>query len=525
MGAMHAGGAAPESRLWVALLGLAVFAALLRGLTYTGFFGSDEVTYTIAAVRVLDGDWTLDDYVGANRVGVNLPMAAFMAVFGRNEFGAALYSLLCSVAEVLLVAWAGWRLLGPRVGIVAGILLAALPTHMHFGGRIMADAPLALLIGAAFVLFAEGEMRRWSTGFALAGLCAGLSFLVKPVTVFVFGILLAYPLVARRWDWRWMWMAAGFALAMLANGLLYMVLTGRFWYVFEVMSERRQSGYLEAGTAAGEILDSPALYIDYLFVRIYHTGLLGWLAVAGLWLWWRGRANADPAGRTALRFVVFWALGLLAILSLLPVSLRPLAWVPKQTNYMLIFVAPLALLAALALAALPRRALAVAMVGIVALGVGFGLLHQAKVRTFVANSPATLEVARSLPEPAAVHVMSNAYRAGQFERALGRADAMARIRPSSALRTADINQTRWVVIDAETLEWDALPPLKRADAAPACWQVERRFQGQPQGAGVGLVRAARSVVEPLPGGAGLGERLRALSEPRHAVLYRLPPGC
>jgi 4-amino-4-deoxy-L-arabinose transferase-like glycosyltransferase len=507
------------------LLGLAVLAALLRGLTYTGFFGSDEVTYLIAAVRVLDGDWTLDDYVGANRVGVNLPMAASMALLGRNELAAALYSALCSVAEVLLVAWAGWRLFGPRVGLIAGLLLATLPAHLHFGGRMMADAPLALAISAAFVLFAEGELRRWSTGFFLAGVFAGLSFLVKPVTVFVFGILLAYPFATRRWDTRWLWMAVGFAFAMAANGLLYLALTGRFWYVFEVMRERRQSGYLEAGAAAGQILASPTLYLEYLFVRIYHTGLIGWLAVAGLWLCWRRRQSLDPGSRTAAAYVVFWALGLLAILSLLPVSLRPLAWIPKQTNYMLIFVAPLALLAALPLATLTPRRLMAAMVVIGAVGLGFGLLHQAKIRTFTANSAATLDHVRTLPGTDVVHVMSNAYRAAQFERALGRDDVLARLQPSSALRRADRSQTRWLVVDAETLEWDDSAPLPRADAVPACWQAERRIQGRPQGLGTRLVQSLGAGVAPIPGGGALAARLRALSEPQPAVLYRLPPGC
>ena len=46
--------------------------------------------------------------------------------------------------------------------------------------------------------------------------------------LFVFGILLLYPLVARRWRWPWMWMAAGLLLTMVGNGLLYLAITGRF---------------------------------------------------------------------------------------------------------------------------------------------------------------------------------------------------------------------------------------------------------------------------------------------------------
>ena len=53
-----------------------VFAAVMlvaifcRWLGYTGYFGSDEVTYTDSAFRMVNGDWRLDGYVGANRLGV-----------------------------------------------------------------------------------------------------------------------------------------------------------------------------------------------------------------------------------------------------------------------------------------------------------------------------------------------------------------------------------------------------------------------------------------------------------------------
>jgi len=70
----------------------------------TGVFGSDGVTYIATAFHLLDGDWTVSSYVGANRLGVNLPVAAFAQVFGRTVWDAALYSLLTSLGEVALAA-------------------------------------------------------------------------------------------------------------------------------------------------------------------------------------------------------------------------------------------------------------------------------------------------------------------------------------------------------------------------------------------------------------------------------------
>ena len=513
------------------LMAVALAAVLLRWLGYSGFFGSDEVTYTANAFRILDGDWTVSDYVGAHRLGVNLPVAALAAVFGRNEFGAAAYSLLCSVAEVLLVTWLAWRMAGARAALCAGLLLATLPTHVHFAGRLMADAPLALTITAAFVLFYEAEQRRWSAGFFLAGVCAGLSFWIKPVTLFVFGVLLAYPLLVRRFDARWLWMLPGLLLALALNGLLYLVLTGRFWYVFEVVRDRQQSGYLEAGAAAGEIRSHPAYYLVFLFGKIHHTALLGYLAAAGLLALFRQRRRGGEDGGDVRRrdrnaFLLCWALGMLLLMSLLPVSLRPLLFIPKQTNYMLVFLAPLCVLGGIALASWPARWTWPVLALACTVGTLLALALQASVAVFTANSWATLDYARQHPGTP-VHVMSNAWRAASFARLVGDAAAVPRLRETEELQRGPGAVERLAVIDAETFAWDLSRPFARPDAVPACWQPVQTIVGTPAGAGVALLRRLQPLASLLPGqpGAALARRLQRLVQPQPAQVYRLPPGC
>ncbi|MCY7316788.1 MAG: phospholipid carrier-dependent glycosyltransferase [Rubrivivax sp.] len=508
------------------LLGVVVVAAFVRWLGYTGFFGSDEVTYIASAFRVLDGDWTVDDYVGANRLGVNLPMAAFAALLGRNELGAAASSLLCSLGEVLLVTWVAWRMAGQRAALCAGLLMATLPTHVHFAGRIMADAPLALTITAAFVLFYEAEARRWSTGFFLAGVCAGLSFWIKPVTLFVFSVLLAYPLLVRRFDPRWLWMVAGLLFAMAINGLLYLALTGRFWFVFENMQERRQSGYLEAGAAAGEIHSDAADYLVFLFGKIYHTGLLGYLAVAGALVLMRRRWSDHTKGAGQGALLACWGLGMLLLLSLLPVSLRPLILIPKQTNYMLMFLAPLCVLGGMALAQLKPVGAAVLLAVACGVGVVFALALQASVAVFTANSMATLQFARDHKETP-LHVMSNAWRAALFEGLVSGGAATPVLSIEQALSEPARAAERLVVIDPETFAWDLSRPFPDAASVPACWQPVQTFQGQPTAVGVRffqLLLAAAAALPPSPRAALLGP-LQRLTQPRPAQLYRLPPGC
>lgn len=508
-------------------LAVLLLAAVARWLAYSGFFGSDEVTYTDSAFKLLDGDWRVDDYVGANRLGVNFPVAGFAALLGRTEIGAAAYSLLCSLGEVALVAWAGRRLMDSRAGLFAGLLMASLPTHVHFAGRLMADAPLCLAITAAFVLFYEGERGRKSLWFFLAGVCAGLSFWVKPVTLFVFGVFLAYPAVVRRFDPRWLWMVVGMAVAMAANGLLFWCLTGNFWFIIDAMRERRASGYLEVGAAAGEVTSAPLFYVAYLFGRIYHTGLLGYLAAAGALLIFLRRPPFGSAAHFGLRYALFWALGLLLIMSVLPVSLRPVMLIPKQTNYMLIFMAPLCLLGGWALSRAPRAWSAPLAVLSVLVGFVFALLLQSSVAVFTANSRETLRYVKAHPGFQFL-VMSNAQRAGQFEHLVGGEDLRDRLLPIKRWADGPAAAERRAIVDGESFSWDGSRPFATPQDVPACWTRVDTLRGDPQGLGIALLHALDAIVRAAPGASdsAIARRLQALAVPKPAQVYRVPAqGC
>jgi 4-amino-4-deoxy-L-arabinose transferase-like glycosyltransferase len=517
---------------WV-MAGVLAFAVLARWLGYTGFFGSDEVTYTDQAFKLLDGDWSVDKYVGSNRYGVNFPVALSALLLGRNELGAAAYSLLSSVAEVALLTWLAYRMFGARAALFAGLLLASLPTHVHFAGRLMADSPLSLTLTAAFMLFWEGEVRRSSLARFAAGCCLGLSFWIKPpLTVFAALVFMAYPLLARRLDWRWIWFAAGAATTVVLNCLAMWWMTGNFWYIFDAIRERQSSGYLQSGVSAGEIATGTGFYLEYLFGRIYHTGVLGYLMVLGLVLAWRSRQRLSSQERFGLSYTLLWAAGTLVVLTFYPASFNPLVFVPKQTNYMLVFVAPLCLLAGWALAGLSRRWADWILLAGVVVGLGFALLLQASVAVFTANSEATLRYVRSQPT-ATFYLMSNALRAASFQRLTQGADygtrlhAIADLFPPTATAGAGSgasNLSRFAVVDEQTFAWDDSRPFGKPSAVPSCWVEVATLQGQPRGVGVLLMRGLAS----LPGleATVIGSMLQRRATPLPARVYRVTDaGC
>ena len=505
---------------WVQVLGLAV---LVRLLGYSGYFGSDEVTYTEYAFKLAAGNWAVSDYVGANRLGVNLPVAAFAWLFGQGEWAAAAYSMLCSLLEVALVAGVGARLVGARAAWLAALVLACLPLHAHLAGRMMADAPLAMAMTACFLFFARGEHRGRALHYALAGVAAGWSFWIKPHALIYVLVLLSYPLVFRRFNPRWLWVVGGFAVLVLVNCALFGWLTGRFFYMFEIVLNRHGSGYLETDVARGLAHDSIGFYATYLFGKVHHTWLLGPLALVGLVLSRRAALRQQSPGAG---FVVFWGLGLLLVLSAMPVKLDPLTFVPKQTNYMTMFAAPLALLAGLALSRLQHRRLGWAMAAVVLPSIALTLLLQASITVFTANAKAIVAFARERPATL-VYTNTNPYRAAQFDALIHPQRPEVTLRPVSALSAGagDHQPERLAVIDEQTLSWGRGEPYRRIADLPRCWIPMGAIQPDIEGLGPRLWGHLLLQLQKTGTWPWLSARLQRFVRPQPAHIFKVPPGC
>ncbi|MBS0477400.1 MAG: glycosyltransferase family 39 protein, partial [Proteobacteria bacterium] len=462
----------PFSLGMIALLGLGV---VLRLAFYSGFYGSDEVTYLIAAVRALNGDFAPSTYIGSIRYGFQLPMAGFMYLFGQSEATANAWTLVCSLAEIAVVVIIGKELVGARAAMLAGLLLATLPLHVHYAGRMMADPPLAFFMTSSFLLFWLGQHRGSAVWFFLAGLAAGCVFWIKETTVVYLLLFLIFPLWFRCWNWRWTWMVLGFVLVFGANLMFFWCIADDPFYVFRV-ARRAVSVYAGADQQLVSFADAPHFYLNYLLAKPYHTWLLGYLAFGGLILWRIERKRTEDV--PALSFIVWWALGMLAIFSLLPVSLHPVKLIMKQVNYMLMFAAPLALLGGVALARVGNRALATLLPIALIPAIVLSAMERNVVSVFTANSKAALAVAKENPQ-FRVYGSIGAERAATFD---------ALVHPN--MRGGDIadmrdwrddrgrGMTAYAVLDTETTDWGLSRAWRREDI-PECWTPAGTIAPEP----------------------------------------------
>lgn len=194
----------------VTLVVLATLAALAAGTAPTPLWDEDEARFaTIARAMVETGDWIVprfNDSLAVDKpVLMHWCMAAWMTVFGTNEFAARLPSMIATLLTGLALLWAGRRWFDESTGVVAalahaGCLLVAIEAH-----AATPDAILTALTAWATVLAAEavapaaanGALVRMGLRRALGiGLLLGLAVVCKGPIGFVAPLAVVGP-----WAW------------------------------------------------------------------------------------------------------------------------------------------------------------------------------------------------------------------------------------------------------------------------------------------------------------------------------------
>jgi len=517
---------------WFSLVATVVLATAARLLFFTGFYGSDEATYAEVALQIANGVWRTFDYVGSLRYGANLPSAFFISVLGASELAANMWSLLCSVGEVVLVFVFARHLWGNRAAVFSAVVIALLPLHVHFGGRLMADAPLAFFITLSFFLFWIAEKRQGAVWYFATGLAAGFVFWIKEVVIVYWIAFAIFALVYRIARFEWIWIGLGAATAIGANCVLLWWITGDPLYLYNVI--RSHAGKYVA--FRDQIDSSPWYYFRYLFVDVRHTWLMAYAAMGGIAIW-AGQAIRKRRIDSATGYVVIWSVGLLAVFSFVPISLNPLTLIAKQTNYMLIFVAPFCLLAGYFLASLPRPSMILVLVAYIGGATILAGLEQQAVRVFTANSRATLEFARSHRDMP-VYAMTNGYRAGSYEDMLRQSEsgkvAIKSItelfpEPDAAAReTAPSGLRGYAVVDLQTASWGIQEPIRKISDVPSCWGPATALESVPErGFGYRIAVWVFDAVSRLPAplSARLAPPFEALVRPLPAYVYSVPARC
>ena len=469
---------------------LVIVSMAVRLVFFNGPFGSDDLVYLERAVQISEGIWTSADYNGALRYGFNIPAGFLIFLFGKSSFVANLWPLICSIAEVVAVYLFGQVLWGQRVALYSAMILAFLPLHVAVATHIHADPIVSFFLTSSFILFyfAERNQVRWL--YFLAGIVMGWVFWVKEYAVITLFPFVLYPFLWRKVNLKWAYVIGGGLFMLLAHLALMTFISGDPFHLFRVISHQVNRDVIEKG--AGNL--SVWYYFKYLLFDIKHTWLAGILAFFGILSIaadkWRARLLPDGT-----LYVVFWLLSLIFFLSFFPISLSPLRFAMKQSNYISLFLAPLALLSGYFLCRL-RKPIGISLFLVTLIG-GFFLsgLEQQDYRLFTSNSKAAVEFEVSHPDALFYGTQSNSNIAMEYSILDSNPDIANRFRllgdmADSTKISATNSRTTYVILDAETMSWGGNSTLMKK--APECWKPIETLQPAGLGAGKYVLEILRT---------------------------------
>lgn len=119
-------------------------------------------------------------------------LRAWTAVAGTSDFALRAPSVIAVVGATAVVAVIGNRLAGPRVGIVAGLLFATVPTTVRFAHEAGPPAiALFATVLSGFALLCFLDRPGWwrGTGYSLAVVLLGLAHVTALVVVLAHGLV------------------------------------------------------------------------------------------------------------------------------------------------------------------------------------------------------------------------------------------------------------------------------------------------------------------------------------------------
>lgn len=187
-----------ERRLLVAVI---VVAAAARLLCFQGLMLFDSLNYAGASMRILD------DGIGAlfrdgvafhqtNRLGMTVPAAGVMALFGRSEFGAILWFLLLAALEMALVPRLLARILPARVVIAATALYFLMPAAIRGATSNGADIAMSVWTNIGLLLMLTAPAGRATAACVGGGLLVGIGALHKETALVLLPVALPVAALA-----------------------------------------------------------------------------------------------------------------------------------------------------------------------------------------------------------------------------------------------------------------------------------------------------------------------------------------
>jgi len=169
----------------IGLLAVLAGAGLVRVAALEAYpysFVNDEGEMGVAAQCILDGRCTdfFDVAWAAQPRMAFIPTAISVWLFGNTAAAARLPSALFGVAAVLFTMLFAREAFGRRIGVLAGLVLAVLPVHVHFSRLAVDNVVDATYSSVIIWLLYRSVLRNSIASAGFAGLASTMAMLTYP---------------------------------------------------------------------------------------------------------------------------------------------------------------------------------------------------------------------------------------------------------------------------------------------------------------------------------------------------------
>ncbi len=283
---------------------------------------SDEGRYAeMAREMVATGDWITLRLNGL-KYFEKPPLQTWMnaitfKLFGLGEWQARLWTGLCGLLGVVLVAFTGSRIFSPRIGFYAALVLGSSFLWAGLGHINTLDMNLSgmMTIALSALLLAQRgdisyrDQRNWMllcwAGMALSVLSKGLIGLLIPGAV-----LVLYTLFSRDWSiWKRLHLTLGLTLFFLITTPWFVLISLRnpeflqFFFIHEQFQRFTSKIHNRYGP-------------PYYFVPILILGIVPWLGALFQSLWNSVRERSKASGFQPKKMLLIWSIFIFVFFSI-----------------------------------------------------------------------------------------------------------------------------------------------------------------------------------------------------------------
>jgi 4-amino-4-deoxy-L-arabinose transferase-like glycosyltransferase len=222
-------GHAPPSTFWrwtiaIAAIGLAIRLTHLFAFDHDPI-GGDGFGYVRAAQLARDGAWFTNPVTGGPSAGhppLWTLLLSVLAVLGVDEqIGIQVFASLLGTATIVVVALAGRRLGGARVGLVAAAIAAVYPGFWIYERTVLSETLLLLVVAALVIAIYRFLERPTTLGVVELAALTAVAALTRSEQLLLAIVVIVPVVLSRRsrpWTVRIGWLAlAGVVTALLVS--------------------------------------------------------------------------------------------------------------------------------------------------------------------------------------------------------------------------------------------------------------------------------------------------------------------